>query len=73
MKSQNDLNETIFLLTQRIHKEFPELVKYLDEIPEKFESNTQKGVNNKNLKDYLDSLNDLLKTYKKDHKKNHKK
>tara|TARA_R110001606_G_scaffold398846_1_gene579217 strand:- start:130 stop:342 length:213 start_codon:yes stop_codon:yes gene_type:complete len=69
MKSKDDLNKTIFLLTQRIHKEFPELIKYLDEIPEKFESDTQKGVNNKNLKDYLDSLKDLLKTYTKNHEK----
>ena len=72
MKSKEELNKMIFLLTQKIHREFPELIKYLDEIPEKFESDTQKGVNNKNLKDYLDSLKDLLKTYKKDHKKNKK-
>ena len=69
MKSKKDLNKMIFLLNQRIHKEFPELIKYLDEIPEKFESDTQKGINNKNLKDYLDSLKDLLKTYTKNHEK----
>ncbi len=67
MESQNGLNESILLTTLKIQNEFPELVKYLDELPKKFQSNTEKGVNNKELKDYLDSLNDLLETYSKQH------
>jgi hypothetical protein len=67
MESQNDLNETIFLTTVKIQEEFPELTKYLGEIPENFQSNTGKGVNNQELKDYLESLNDLLETYAKEH------
>jgi hypothetical protein len=39
----------------------------MNEIPRKFLTNTKKGVNNKELKDYLDSLNDLLETYAKAH------
>ena len=67
MESQNELNETILLTTLKIQEEFPELTKYLDEIPRNFQSNTEKGVNNKALKDYLDSLIDLLETYAKEH------
>jgi 3'-phosphoadenosine 5'-phosphosulfate sulfotransferase (PAPS reductase)/FAD synthetase len=67
MKFQNDLNETIFLITVKIQEEFPELIKYLDEIPGNFQFNTKMGVNNKALKDYLDSLNNLLETYAKEH------
>ncbi len=41
-------------------------MKYLDEIPINL-LNTEKDVSQKDLKDYLDSINDLLKTYAKDH------
>ena len=67
MESQNDLNKKIVLTTMKIQETFPELVKYLGEIPEHFQSTTQKGINTKDLKDYLDSLNDLLETYSKKH------
>ena len=67
MESQNDLNDSIRLTTLKIQEEYPELTKYLDEIPENFQFNTEKGVNNKALKDYLDSLTDLLETYAKEH------
>ena len=67
MESQNDLNKKIVLTTMKIQETFPELVKYLDEIPEHFQFNTQKGISTKDLKDYLDSLNDLLETYSKEH------
>jgi len=67
MELKNDLNDTIFLTTIKIQEEFPELIKYLDKIPRKFHSNTEKGVSHKALKDYLDSLNNLLETYAKEH------
>lgn len=67
MKSQKNLNDIIFLTTIKIQEEFPELTKYLDEMPEHFLSITGKGIHNKELKDYLESLNNLLKTYAKEH------
>ena len=67
MKSQNDLNNNIRLTTSKIQEEYPELIKYLDEIPRNFLSKEEKGINNKELKDYLDSLNNLLETYAKKH------
>ena len=67
MKSQNQLNNTIFSATLRIQEEFPELTKYLEEFPEHFSSLPNKGINNIELEDYLESLNDLLETYAKEH------
>jgi len=67
MESQNDLNENIRLTTLKIQEEYPELIKYMNEIPRNFLSSTEKGINNKELKDYLDSLNNLLETYAEEH------
>tara|TARA_R110001632_G_scaffold84909_3_gene186900 strand:- start:989 stop:1192 length:204 start_codon:yes stop_codon:yes gene_type:complete len=67
MQSNNDLNTNIRLTTLKIQEEYPELVKYLNEIPRNFLSNTDKGINNKELKGYLDSLNNLIETYAKEH------
>ena len=62
----SSLSKKIFLTTEKIQEEFHELMKYLDEIPRKL-VNTEKGVSQKDLKDYLGFINDLLKTYAKDH------
>jgi hypothetical protein len=67
MESQNDLNDKIRLTTIRIQEENPELIKYINEIPRSFLNKTEKEVNNKALKDYLDSLNKILETYAKEH------
>ncbi len=67
MESKNDINDNIRLTTLKIQEEYPELIKYINEIPRNFLSNVEKGVNNKELKDYLDSLNTILETYAKEH------
>ncbi|UKM66562.1 hypothetical protein GSB9_03152 [Flavobacteriaceae bacterium GSB9] len=69
MESQNDLNDKIRLITIKIQEEYPELIKYLNEIPRNFLSNKVKGISSKDLKGYLDSLNRLLETYTKSIKK----
>lgn len=67
MESQNNLNEHIRLITLKIQEEHPELIKYLTEIPRNLLSTSDKEIDNKALKDYLESLNNLLKTYAKKH------
>jgi hypothetical protein len=67
MESQNDLNDNIRLTTLKIQEEYPELIKYMNEIPRSFLSSSEKGVNNNELKSYLDSLNNLLETYAEEH------
>lgn len=69
MESQKELNDKIRLTTIKIQEENPELIKYIDEIPRIFPFKTEKDVNTKALKDYLDSLNQILETYAKEHKK----
>ncbi len=69
MKSPKSLNEKILITTIKIKKEFPELAKYLNEVPEHSLSIPRQGVSNKDLQDYLDSLNQLLDGYSKEHKK----
>lgn len=67
MESKNELNDNIRLITLKIQEDYPELVKYMNEIPRSLSSGTEKKVNNNELKDYLASLNDLLETYAKEH------
>ena len=67
MESKNNLNDNIRLTILKIQEKYPELIKYMNEIPRNFLSNTEKEVSNKELKGYLDSLNNLLETYAKDH------
>ena len=66
MESKNNLNDDIRLTTLKI-QDYPELIKYINEIPSDLLSELEKGVNNKTLKGYLDSLNTLIETYAKAH------
>tara|TARA_B110000503_G_C7074012_1_gene382106 strand:+ start:114 stop:323 length:210 start_codon:yes stop_codon:yes gene_type:complete len=67
MESQKELNNAINKATSKIRNESPELLKYIDEIPEHILNHTKEGVSNKELMDYLNSLTDLLKNYEKEH------
>ncbi|MCK0157826.1 hypothetical protein MWU65_11585 [Cellulophaga sp. F20128] len=68
MESQKDLNDKIRLTTLKIQEEYPELIKYLIEIPRSSQSKAEKGIGSQALKDYLDSLNNLLESYTLKHK-----
>ena len=52
MKSKNDLNDNIRLTTLKIQEEYPELIKYMNEIPVNFLSNSERGITNNELKGY---------------------
>ena len=67
MKSKNDLNDNIRLTTLKIQEEYPELIKYMNEIPVNFLSNSERGITNNELKGYLDYLNNLIEKYAKEH------
>lgn len=58
-----ELNNKIYEATSIILKEFPELTKHLDEMPTHFSSNHPEGIYIKDLREYLDSLNELIKTH----------
>jgi iron uptake system EfeUOB component EfeO/EfeM len=70
MKSKNELNKDIFKITKKIQEDFPELIKYLGEIPANNSNNsndTLDEINRKTLTDYYNTLNELLKDYSKSH------
>lgn len=69
MKTERELDRDILFITMKIQKEFPELSKYLIETPVKFSESNSNGINKKNLEDYYNSLNELLKGYSNKHDK----
>jgi hypothetical protein len=64
---QTELEQRIIRITGEIHKEFPELVKYITEIPISVSTETEGNI--KNLEDYYSSLEEIIHKYSKTHKK----
>ncbi len=77
MKSSNEnseekttiqiLNEQILAKTLWIRKNEPELCKFLNEMPVSIPTEENPTIDQKNLSDYLDSLNQLIENYRKEH------
>ena len=63
MKTVNELNSEIIKITMKIEELFPELSKYIGEMPVKISYAEDCKIESKNLEDYLNSLNDLLINY----------
>lgn len=63
MKTENELNPDILKVTMTIEEKFPELSKYIGEMGvNDTDSSSPEGII-KNLMDYCDSLDTLLKRY----------
>lgn len=62
-----DLNNDIINMTMKIHDEFPELSKYMAEMPVTIPNEENPEINIKNLQDYYNSLETLLKKYTRSH------
>ena len=67
MKTEKELISDILKITMTIETKFPELSKYIGEMPLKFPDSTSDEMNIQNLKDYYDSLNVLLNNYSMNH------
>jgi hypothetical protein len=67
MKTEKELSGDILEITMTIEKKYPELSKYLEETPFEISGAVTSEVNTKNLKDYYDSLDALLKNYVLNH------
>ena len=67
MKTEAELNKNILKITMTIRNEFPELIKYLNEMPVTIPSDESPEINKKALQDYYDSLLDLLRKYAPNH------
>ena len=67
MKSEAEWKQEIIKTTLKINEEFPELSKYIKEIPMIFSETDDKEINIKNLKEYHNSLQELLSKYSATH------
>ena len=63
MKNETELNRDILKITMTIAERFPELSKYIAEMPVKISETSDPGVNIKSLSDYYNSLDTLLQNY----------
>lgn len=63
MKTENQLNSDILEITMKIKEKFPELSKYILEMPVTIPNIENPEVTRKSLQEYYDSLNILLKDY----------
>ena len=68
MKTAAELNNNIVKITMTIRNEFPELMKFLNEMPVTLPNLENPEINNTILEDYYDSLEDLLRKYAPNHK-----
>jgi hypothetical protein len=66
---ENDLNSKILKITMLIKDHYPELSKYLEEMPVTVPSENDPEITLNNLRTYYESLNSLLNKYKVDYPK----
>ena len=67
MKTESELNDAILKVTMTIRNEFPELMKFLNEMPVTIPDVSNPAINAKILQDYYNSLENLLKKYAPNH------
>jgi hypothetical protein len=67
MKTEKELNDDILKITMTIKESFPELSKYIEEMPITIPNSSNPEINIKTLKDYYDSLDNLMKKYANNH------
>lgn len=67
MKTEKQLNAEILEMTMEIQERFPELSKYIAEMPITIPNATSPEINIKVLQEYYDSLAILLKDYAVNH------
>lgn len=67
MKTKAGIEKDIINISLKIHREFPELSKYIAEMPEKQSGKTFNLIRTKDFKDHYNSLLGLLSEYAKTH------
>lgn len=67
MKTQGEISNDILKITMLIQDKYPELSKYIGEMPVTIPDDASPHINAKILQDYCDSLNDLVKKYVQSH------
>lgn len=69
MKTEAEWDQEIISITMRIHQKFPELSKYIKEVPTKLPGSDNLEINAKNLEEYYNSLKEIINTYSDAHSK----
>jgi CheY-like chemotaxis protein len=67
MKTEKELNRDILQVTMKIEEMFPELSKYIEEMPVTISETESNATSIKNLEDYYNSLSVLMKSYSINH------
>jgi hypothetical protein len=67
LEIENDLNNKIIKITQKINIDHPELIKYLDEMPITIPDEKDPDLNFITLQNYYDSLITFLSKYEIEH------
>lgn len=67
MQTEKKINKAILKITMKIKEQFPELSKYILEMPVTIPNVENPEMNSKALQDYYDSLEVLLKDYTENH------
>lgn len=71
METENEINAKIMKITMVIHENYPELSKYLNEMPITVPIDSNPKVNVENLKKYYDTLLTLFRNYVAEHQLNY--
>jgi hypothetical protein len=69
METKKDINDKIIAITMKIQTEFPELSKYIAEMPVTIPNIEDPAINIDSLNEYYNSLKDLLSKYTETHTK----
>jgi hypothetical protein len=67
MKTEAELNDLILKITMKIQEKFPELNKYITEMPVTIPDSNNPEINLKKLQEYYDSLTALVNKYSPSH------
>ena len=70
MDTEKKLNELIINITNCIHKNYPELVEYIDEMPITLPDQKHPKLNVRSLTSYYNSLVNIVEEYEENHKEN---
>lgn len=71
MESEAEINAKILKLTAVINDNYPELSKYLNEMPITIPIDANPEINAKNLQKYYDNLLDIFRKYVAEHQLNY--
>jgi hypothetical protein len=63
METVKQLNAKILEITLRIQEKYPELSKYIEEMPITIPDESKPEITHKNLMEYYESLDNTLKKY----------